>query len=136
MLSTLYSFLGFIMLIWYSCLRWTIFGNELGKFITNGAEKSFKLNWWFAPINVLTALGTTYILYKSLLSIYNGLEIDTKLYPLATLLFLRFIYETIEDVWDYLHAAHTKQQLFFILIDVLSSLVLGIYMILCKINHV
>lgn len=135
MLTVVYNFLAFIMLIWYSCIRWTMFSNDLGTFIEKSGVKTFKLNWWFAPINILTALGTIYILYKSLFSVSYELSFDRELYPLAAILFLRFIYETIEDVWDYFESTHTRQQLFFILIDLLSVLVLGMFMVLVKINH-
>jgi uncharacterized membrane protein len=100
------------MFIWYVGLRWSSLGNELGK-ITNGA---FKLNWWFAPINFVTAILSVVFLTIALRDFDYALKIRW-LSWIAAFLCARNIWYILEDVIDYYNYPSQKQMI-FILIDV------------------
>jgi len=115
----LYNILGLMMFTWYVAIRWTLLGNELGKFILINNIKVFKLNWWFAPINILTALLSIVFIAITLFTFERSLNIFV--YWLGIFLLARNLYYTIEDIIDY-RAAPTKLQFIFVILDILMAI--------------
>jgi len=88
-------------------------GNELGK-TTNDI---FKLNWWFAPINFLTAVLSAIFLTISLMDFDASFKFRV-IFWIAGIICARNIWYTGEDIFDYLSKPST-QQLIYIIIDVI-----------------
>lgn len=103
------------MLIWYSCLRWKLLGNCLGKTVTADHATLFVLNWWYAPINLLTALTSIYFLARTVR--FLDKSYTNNMWILAFLLAIRNVWYTFEDIEDYRSSPSTKQ-LIFIFLDV------------------
>lgn len=123
MITIIYNILGILMCIWYVAgYRWTMQGNELGKFIVDG----FKLNWWFAPVNMVTAFGSAYFIIRALFVIDKSFT-DNMLYW-AIFLILRNCLYTVVDIADFI-AEPTKKQFMFILIDIAMAVFVGMWML-------
>lgn len=116
MLIYFYNILGMIMLIWYSCLRWKLLGNTIGKMIiTDQHTNLFVLNWWYVPINFLTAIGSIYFLARTIG--FLDKSYTDNMWILIFLLILRNIWYTFEDIQDY-KTAPSPKQFIFILLDI------------------
>lgn len=110
MLGIVYNLLGISMLIWYSCLRWTMFKDPV------------KYAWAYAHINIFTGyMSFLFIIPTLCFPLFTG---DSyKIYThfilfLGIFLFIRNTYYTYEDIMDYISLIDDrKQQLFFIVID-------------------
>ncbi len=103
MKNKLYTTLGLSMLLWYSCLRWTLLADKTKYF------------WVLAPINLTTAfLSIAFIIPTLFLNItkkqYGGL-----FYFLGIFLFIRNSYYAIEDIIDF--HINPLLQTAFILLD-------------------
>lgn len=126
MATSLYYILGLIMCIWYTVgYRWTMQGNELGKWIIERDDKGeiinqgFMLNWWFAPINMITAFLSAYFVLRALF--FTGQSFTQNMMYIALFLFLRNGYYAVEDIIDYLKKDHGSKQLAFIAIDLIMA---------------
>lgn len=123
-ISTYYTF-GLIMLVWYVAgYRWTMQGNQLGKWIsetdaTGQISNSFVLNWWFAPINMLTAFLSAYFVLRALF--FTGMSFTQNMMYLAAFLFIRNGYYAVEDFIDYLNYP-SRKQFNFIAIDLIMAI--------------
>lgn len=127
---------GFLMLIWYAAYRWTMLGTEVGKIITDiHGNETFALNWWFAPINLMTAFISVPFLIISLFTpeplFIKYQLLSFVMYIIGLLLLLRNVYYTVEDVQDYIYmikhpnqytGAQIKQQLLFVIIDIMMAI--------------
>lgn len=132
MITSLYYILGLIMCIWYTIgYRWTIQGNELGRWITetdaegNVISNGFMLNWWFAPINMITAFLSAYFVLRALF--FTGASFTQNMMYLAMFLFLRNGYYAVEDIIDYLKKDHSQKQLSFIAIDLIMAVFVALW---------
>ena len=126
MITPIYNILGMLMTIWYVAgYRWTMQGNELGKF-TNGG---FMLNWWFAPINMATAFLSAYFIVRAL--IYIKHSFTRPMLYIATFLVIRNLYYTIEDTMDYL-TFRDGLDFFFIFVDLAMAAFAGLWLYKCK----
>lgn len=104
------------MLIWYSCLRWKLLGNVLGKAtITDLHSNIFTINWWWAPINILTAISSIYFLLRTVR--FLDKSYTDNMWLLAAFLIIRNFWYTLEDIEDY-RISPSRTQFIFILIDV------------------
>ena len=137
MFTSLYYTLGLIMFIWYTVgYRWTMQGNELGKWVTekNSAgevvSQGFVLNWWFAPINMITAFLSAYFILRALFFI--GQSFTQNMMYIAAFLFLRNCYYAVEDITDYIKTAHTTKQLAFIAIDLIMAAFVALWILKFK----
>jgi hypothetical protein len=126
----LYNILGLIMFTWYTAVRWTLLGNVLGEYIMIDGLEVFKLKWWFAPINIITALLsipfliiTLFMIDKSFFGLLGNLT-----YCIAIFLLARNLYYTIEDIIDY-KANPTKLQFIFVLLDIAMAVYTLLWML-------
>lgn len=127
MITSAYYSLGFVMVIWYTIgYRWTIQGNELGKMVAGG----FVLNWWFAPINMITAFLSAYFVLRAFF--FTSASFTQNMMYLASFLFLRNCYYAVEDIIDYLKKEHTSKQLSFIAIDLIMALFVALWILRFK----
>lgn len=135
MFTYLYYSLGFIMCVWYVAgYRWTMQGNELGKWIVKTNESGvtssgFVLNWWFAPINMATAFLSAYFLLRAFFFI--GQSFTQNMMYIAGFLFIRNGYYAIEDIFDYLHNP-SRKQLAFIAIDIIMAVFAALWIMKFK----
>lgn len=118
MLIYFYNILGMILLIWYSCLRWFVEGNNLGELVITDLKVTiFKLNWIWALINLATAFSSIWILAKSVLFLD-----DTFTKNIATVVFLliiRNVWYTLEDVKQFNNMpVFNFKQFMYIVIDI------------------
>ena len=137
MIASIYNTLGLVMCIWYTIgYRWTMQGNELGKWVIDRNEKGkiihqgFMLNWWFAPINMITAFLSAYFVLRALFFIDKSFT-QNMMY-IATFLFFRNAYYAIEDITDYIKADHSVKQLSFIAIDLIMAAFVAIWILQYK----
>lgn len=122
----IYNILGISMLVWYSCFRWKLLGNTIGKIIiTDEHATLFVLNWWFVPINMLTAFISIYFLARSLF-IFSKSFTDNMLI-IGMLLLLRNAWYTAEDIRDYITTPNFRQ-LFFIIIDIIMFIYCALWL--------
>lgn len=138
MITSLYYTSGLIMCIWYTVgYRWTMQGNELGKWVakTNSAGKvignGFVLNWWFAPINMITAFLSAYFVLRALF--FTGQSFTQNMMYIATFLFLRNCYYAVEDIIDYL-SYPSKKQFSFVLIDLIMAAFVALWILKLKLQ--
>ena len=114
-LYIVYYTLGWFLLLWYTDIRWTLLGNTI-EAITN---MGFKLNWWFAPINIITALASIVFLIPTLF-LYNQIITTKKLFLgltiLCIFLILRNFWYMCEDIMDYRNKP-SELQFMYIVID-------------------
>lgn len=108
------------MFVWYGGYRWAILGNESGKQL---ATEVFKLNWWFAPINMLTAFLSIIFIIPTL---FNK-SLSQFLYYIAIFLLFRNLFYTIEDIIDY--PSNHALQLFYIAIDLMMAIYTVMYLV-------
>lgn len=126
MLTSLYYFFGSIMCVWYVAgYRWTMQGNQLGKWIDGG----FMLNWWFAPINMLTAFLSAYFLLRA--CFFTSQSFTQNMLYAAAFLLIRNGYYAIEDIMDYFHSP-SKKQIAFIAIDIMMALFVMLWIVKFK----
>jgi hypothetical protein len=112
MLINIYNIAGLIAFSWYIGYRWTSLGNILGKTI-NG---NFLLNWWFAPINFITAITTLVFVTIALFDFDYSFKIRA-LYWVAALLLGRNAWYTVIDIIDYINDQSIKQ-FSYIVVDI------------------
>lgn len=136
MTVSLYYVLGFIMCIWYVAgYRWTMQGNELGKWIVERNDQGeiinqgFMLNWWFAPINMATAFLSAYFVVRALFFVEESFT-QSMMY-IASFLFVRNLYYAVEDIADYL-SYPTKKQLAFVAIDLVMAAFVALWILKLK----
>ena len=120
MISFIYNSFGILMFVWYGGYRWAILGNELGKQL---ATEVFKLNWWFAPINMLTSFLSIIFIIPTL---FNK-RLSRFLYYIAIFLLFRNLFYTIEDIIDY--PSNHALQLFYIAIDLMMAIYTAMYLV-------
>lgn len=160
-----FNTLGFLMFIWYGAYRWTMLGTNVGKLIeeppvttpditgipiltdqtvklssitSTFINKIFVLNWWFAPINIITAILSIPFLTIALFTpeqyFIKYIWLTLIMYWSGIFLSLRNIYYTIEDMSDFTYMikhpqeyspAQIKQQFIFILIDIAMAIYVG-----------
>lgn len=126
MTTSLYYVLGLIMCIWYTVgYRWTMQGNELGKWIDNG----FMLNWWFAPINMITAFLSSYFVLRAFF--FVGQSFTQNMMYIASFLFVRNCYYAVEDIIDYVNQP-SRKQLSFIAIDLIMAAFVALWILKYK----
>ena len=124
--SFTYNLLGFVMLIWYAAIRWTIY-----------ADKA-KFPWVYAPINMTTAFLSIVFLIPTLSTLGYLLADKTPLfyfyYWLSLFLTFRNMYYTVEDTWDlFKSSANPKVQIIYIAIDIAMMVCAAIWAIRCGI---
>lgn len=128
MTTSIYYILGLIMCIWYVAgYRWTMQGNELGKWVNNG----FMLNWWFAPINMITAFLSAYFIIRAFFFVEQSFT-QNMMY-IASFLFIRNCYYAVEDIIDYLQYP-SRKQLSFIAIDLIMAAFVALWILRLKGN--
>ena len=117
-----------MMCIWYVVgYRWTMQGNQLGRVIGDG----FQLNWWFAPINMLTAFLSAYFVIRAFF--FVSLSFTQTMMYIASFLLVRNCYYTIEDVVDYINNP-SKKQIAFIAIDLIMAAFVALWIVRYEIN--
>lgn len=137
MITSLYYSLGLIMCIWYTVgYRWTMQGNELGKWIIERNDKGeiihqgFMLNWWFAPVNMITAFLSAYFVLRALF--FTGQSFTQNMLYIAMFLFLRNCYYAVEDITDYIKTDHGIKQLSFIAVDLIMAAFVALWILKYK----
>ena len=105
-----YDMLGLLMFVWYAGLRWTLFADQS------------KYPWAYAPINMITAFSSIPFLIWAIFLIDSSF--NKYMYALSIFLMFRNIYYTIEDIIDF-KSTPSKQQAFFILIDIMMWVFVG-----------
>jgi len=126
MITSLYYVLGLIMCIWYTVgYRWTMQGNELGKCANGG----FMLNWWFAPINMITAFLSAYFVLRAFF--FTSASFTQNMMYIASFLFVRNCYYAMEDIIDYI-SYPSKKQFAFILIDLIMAAFVAMWILRFK----
>lgn len=127
MTTSIYYILGLLMCIWYTVgYRWTMQGNELGKWVKNG----FVLNWWFAPINMITAFLSAYFVLRAMF--FTCQSFTQNMLYIAMFLFLRNCYYAVEDITDYIKADHSTKQLLFIAVDLIMAAFVALWILKAK----
>lgn len=126
MITSIYYSFGLIMCIWYVAgYRWTMQGNALGEMVDN----VFMLNWWFAPINMITAFLSTYFVLRAFF--FTAQSFTQNMMYLAAFLLIRNAYYAVEDIVDYLHYP-SRKQFAFVLIDLIMAAFVAIWIIKFK----
>ncbi len=110
MLINIYNITGLIAFSWYIGYRWTSLGNILGKII-NG---NILLNWWFAPINFITAITSLVFVTIALFDFDYSFKIRA-MYWIAALLLGRNIWYAVIDIVDYINDPSINQFSYIIL---------------------
>jgi hypothetical protein len=117
MIIYFYNILGMMLLVWYSCLRWYIEGNNLGEIVlTDQHITIFKLNWIWTLINLVTAFCSIGFLAKSILFLNN--TFTKNIYTLVFLLTIRNIWYAFEDIDQFYKIDHSLKQTLYIIIDI------------------
>jgi hypothetical protein len=133
-METIFILFGLVMFAWYLSIRWTLLGNELGKYITqmiDGKEVTiFKLNWWFAPVNIMTAFCSIVFLTVALFDYEKSFNYEW-IYYIAIMLLGRNIWYTFIDIIDYI-SEPTSQQLMYIIIDIMMAMCAGYWISIYK----
>lgn len=106
----IYDISGLLMFAWYIGYRWTSLGNEVGKFINNG----FTLNWWYAPINILTGLTSLVFVTIALFDFNYSFKLRW-MYWIAFLIAGRNVWYAVLDIFDYINNPCFKQACYIIL---------------------
>lgn len=128
MFISLYYVLGLIMCIWYTVgYRWTMQGNQLGVWKDGG----FMLNWWFAPINMITAFLSAYFVLRAFF--FTGASFTQNMMYIASFLFVRNCYYAVEDIIDYVNQP-SRKQLSFIAIDLIMAAFVALWILKFKVN--
>jgi hypothetical protein len=102
-------------------------GNELGKLAGN----AFTLNWWFAPINMITAFLSAYFVLRAFF--FTEQSFTQNMMYIAAFLLLRNCYYAIEDIVDYLHYP-SRKQLAFVAIDLVMALFVALWVLKFKVQ--
>lgn len=138
MATSLYYILGLIMCIWYTVgYRWTMQGNELGKWIIERNDEGeiihqgFMLNWWFAPINMITAFLSAYFVLRAFF--FTDASFSQNMMYIASFLFVRNCYYAVEDIIDYVNEP-SRKQLSFIAIDLIMAAFVALWILKFKVN--
>ena len=138
MITSIYYGLGLIMCVWYVAgYRWTLQGNELGNWVIKNDPtgkmigNGFMLNWWFAPMNMITAFLSAYFIVRAFFFVDQSFTQNMEY--IAAFLFVRNCYYAIEDITDYL-SNPSKKQLSFIAIDLVMALFVALWILKLKGN--
>lgn len=126
MSEKLFYLSGLPMFIWYIGLRWTWLGNELGK----TTDTVFKLNWWFAPINFLTAILSAFFLTITLMDFSYSFKFKV-IFWIAGAVCARNVWYAGEDIFDYLFEP-SKEQFIYIIIDIIMIINTGCWIYIYK----
>jgi hypothetical protein len=114
------------MCVWYTIgYRWTLQGNQLGVWKDNG----FMLNWWFAPINMITAFLSAYFVLRAFF--FTDQSFTQNMMYIATFIFLRNCYYAVEDLVDYM-SKPSKEQFWFVVIDLVMAAFSALWILKCK----
>ena len=115
---TSFQVLTFVLLVWYSCLRWWWFSYASKKY----PERDY--SWANAPINMATAFTSIIFLSCTLFAFTQTATTWLQIFRcIGGFLAIRNIWYTIEDAYSYINQSWNtqKEQAIFVLLDVLMA---------------
>lgn len=103
MINFLFSITGFLVLLWYTCIKWTYCSKE---------------TWLYTPINALTSLCAIWFILATMFLMRKTFN-DTY-YLISVFLLIRNVYYTIEDGIDFRHFPSFRQGV-YVYVDVIMA---------------
>lgn len=125
MLNLAYNSNGILMLIWYTCLRWTLLPNNVLNTVNINSSYTTSLGWAYTPINLFTAFLSFMFLIPALLMPEKTQ--NKYFYCAAAFLWLRNMYYTLEDLIDLFNYPSWGQAA-YVLIDLSMALFVSLWL--------